>query len=87
MKMKKHLLASALVVGLGVGAVSLPQGAVAAPNAQVLRLLAQWTPLVFDRLGFFERDSAGCYPWTLSVHCTGRPPSPSDRNRLPGDSV
>lgn len=86
MKMKKHLLAGALAVGLGVGAASLPQDAVAAPTAQVgfgvnFLLRELWNPVPFDRLLFFWRDSAGCAPWTLSAHCTGRPAFPGERKR------
>lgn len=75
MKMKKHLLAGALAVGLGVGAASLPHGAVALPSAQVGHILALWNlSSVADKLAWFQRDSAGCLPWTRSVHCTGTPP-------------
>lgn len=72
MKMKKHLLAGALAVGLGVGAASLPQGAVADPAAQVGHAVTLWRLASATRnLRWVERDSAGCFPWTLSAHCTG----------------
>ena len=75
MKMKKHMLAGALAVGLGVGAASLPQGAVAHPSAQVGHAVTLWTlSSVVGNLPWFQRDSAGCFPWTLSAHCTGTPP-------------
>lgn len=75
MKMKKHMLAGALAVGLGVGAASLPQGAVANPSAQVGHAVTLWTlSSVVSNLPWFQQDSAGCFPWTLSVHCTGTPP-------------
>lgn len=79
MKMKKHLLAGVLAVGLGVGAASLPQSAVAYPSAQAGYVLALWG---LSWWPWPQKDSAGCYPWTLSAHCTGQPPSPFDRYRM-----
>lgn len=73
MKMKKQLLAGALALGLGIGATSLPQGTVAYPTAQVGHTVTMFTLSMARNLARFQRDSAGCYPWTLSVHCTGTP--------------
>lgn len=74
MKMKKHLLAGALALGLGVGGASLPHGTVADPTAQVGGAVTLWTlSSVVRNFPGLQRDSAGCHPWTLSVHCTGTP--------------
>lgn len=90
MKLKKQLLAYALVLSLGVAAGTLPQGAINPPSPQLAHhlgtLMGWWALLPYDQR-FPQPDSAGCYPWTLSVHCTGRPPLPGEQPpRIPGFS-
>ena len=90
MKMKKQLLACALVLSLGVAAGTLPHGAVNPPTAQVTLHLGSFALAssvlrhVTDRFWPHGNrlpapDSAGCMPWTLDMRCTGRPRSPLDR--------
>lgn len=80
MKMKKQACVLALALGLGVAAGALPQGDTPYPTAQVGYLLELPVSLWIDpRLP--EIDSAGCYPWTLDVNCTGVP------SRFPGRGI
>lgn len=86
MKMKKQLLAGVLAVGLGVGAASLPQGDVAAPTAQVGHTVLFRLALLTDRL-WMQRDSVGCFPWTLDKRCRPDTPMGPARIRFPGPTV
>ena len=89
MKMKKQLLACALVLSLGVAAGTLPQGAINPPTAQLTlhvgafalasSVVKRVEDMFWPRYDRPQPDSAGCMPWTLDVRCTGRPPSPFDR--------
>lgn len=83
MKMKKQLLACALVLSLGVAAGTLPQGAINPPAAQLAQPLGSvWAGAFVARLAkrlWPQVDSAGCLPWTRSGHCTGQPPFPGDK--------
>ena len=76
MKMRKHFVAAAVAVGLGVGAAALPAGDMPLPKAQVGLFASALgtTVLLFGHVLPGQRDSAGCGPYTLDHRCTGIPP-------------
>lgn len=78
MQMKKHFLAAALALGVGVGAASaLPAADMQPPTAQMDYIT--FTTFVLPALRLiFWKDSAGCGPYDLNVHCTGTPAFPGD---------
>ena len=82
MQMKKHFLAAALALGVGVGAASLPAADVQPPTAQLGYVTVG--SLVQSALAWWWRDSAGCGPYDLNVHCTGTPAFPGSLNGLFG---
>lgn len=77
MQMKKHFLAAALALGVGVGAASLPAADVQPPTAQLGFTIGS---LVLPALAWWWRDSAGCGPYDRNVHCTGTPAFPGSPN-------
>ena len=85
MQMKKHFLAAALALGVGVGATSaLPAADIQPPTAQVgfvplISALPTWVTL------FFWKDGAGCRPYDLDVRCASIPGLPGHTPAVPGD--
>ena len=74
MQMKKHFLAAALALGVGVGAASaLPAADMQPPTAQMDYIT--FTTFVLPALRLiFWKDSAGCGPYDRNGKCTGTPP-------------
>lgn len=78
MKMKKHFLAGALALSVGVGAASLPSADVKPPTTQLSYVSSVTLPALWlDALAFGQAvglpwtDSAGCGPYDLDHRCTG----------------